>query len=249
MTDIVTKVSIWGQVVPIWWGSTEWAEHAFITQADYDNLTPAQKAEKVYMITGEGETPTPGGGTATTNGDILLTTIKCASACENRFFHDETWSSDYVVDNLANNLSQLHAYNTFSNAYIDGDWHYAYYIADYNIYKQNILDGTYETYDPEWSPTFKMKPNLWYIWKYGNTYGQCDKDLVVSAATQQEYDSIPSGLFYNGLYYSQSGLDYVVVDPEWIEVKRYVWVWTVDWIANWKLYRNVGDVAYAIATI
>ena len=45
------------------WGS-EWEAHEFITQADYDNLTPAQKAEKVYMITGEGETPTPGGGSA-----------------------------------------------------------------------------------------------------------------------------------------------------------------------------------------
>ena len=36
-----------------------WEEHEFITQAAYDQLTPAQKAEKVYMITGEGGIPVP----------------------------------------------------------------------------------------------------------------------------------------------------------------------------------------------
>lgn len=50
MTDIITKVSIWGQVVPIWWGS-EWQEVVYLTQAEYDAL-PASKLTdgKIYKV-------------------------------------------------------------------------------------------------------------------------------------------------------------------------------------------------------
>lgn len=59
MTDVITKVAIgWVEYPFAGWGSSG-EEHEFITQEEYDQLTPAQKAEKVYMITGEG---TPGGG-------------------------------------------------------------------------------------------------------------------------------------------------------------------------------------------
>lgn len=60
MTDIVTKVSIWGQVVPIGWGSAEWAEVVYLTQAEYDVL-PASKLTdgKIYKIKTSGVAPTP----------------------------------------------------------------------------------------------------------------------------------------------------------------------------------------------
>ena len=61
MTDVITKVSIGGQVYPFaGWGS-EWQELIYISQADYDNLTPAEKADatKNYVIIGEGGIPVP----------------------------------------------------------------------------------------------------------------------------------------------------------------------------------------------
>lgn len=59
MTDIVTKVSIWGQVVPIGWGS-EGQEVVYLTQAEYDAL-PASKLTdgKIYKIKTSGVVPTP----------------------------------------------------------------------------------------------------------------------------------------------------------------------------------------------
>ena len=61
MTDIVTKVSIWGQVVPIGWGS-EWQEVVYLTQAEYDAL-PASKLTdgKIYKVKTSGVVP--GGST------------------------------------------------------------------------------------------------------------------------------------------------------------------------------------------
>lgn len=57
MTDIVTKVSIWGQVVPIGWGS-EGQEIVYLTQAEYDAL-PASKLTdgKIYKVKTTGVVP------------------------------------------------------------------------------------------------------------------------------------------------------------------------------------------------
>lgn len=61
MTDVITKVSIWGQVYPFaGWGSAEWAEVVYLTQAEYDAL-PASKLTdgKIYKIKTSGVAPTP----------------------------------------------------------------------------------------------------------------------------------------------------------------------------------------------
>lgn len=72
----------------------------------------------------------------------------------------------------------------------------------------------------------------------------------VEAITQTEYDNVQNYInSVNWLFYAQDGDDYVATDINGTEVKRYVWVGTIHWIAGWKLYRNVWDVSYAIATI
>ena len=60
MTDVVTKVSIGGQVYPFWQVDTnEGVENVYLTQAEYDVLTPAQKADttKCYKIYATGTVP------------------------------------------------------------------------------------------------------------------------------------------------------------------------------------------------
>ena len=60
MTNILTKIIKANQEYEIlgWGSSSAGEEHEVITQAAYDALTPAQKAEKVYMIKESG-TPAP----------------------------------------------------------------------------------------------------------------------------------------------------------------------------------------------
>ena len=62
MTDVITKVSIWGQVYPFGWGTTEWQEVVYLTQAEYDAL-PASKLTdgKIYKVKTTGVVP--GGST------------------------------------------------------------------------------------------------------------------------------------------------------------------------------------------
>ena len=65
MTNILTKIIKANQEYEIlgWGSSSAGEEHEVITQAAYDALTPAQKAEKVYMIKESGTpapSPTPG---------------------------------------------------------------------------------------------------------------------------------------------------------------------------------------------
>ena len=53
--DPATYSWVWIDVQPAW----AWDDHEFITLTAYNQLTPEQKAEKVYMITEDGVAPTP----------------------------------------------------------------------------------------------------------------------------------------------------------------------------------------------
>ena len=74
MTSILKKVINQKHEYNVsWWSWGGWEAHEFITQADYDLLTPAQKSEKVYMIKESG-TPstvlTAGAGIDISNDEI-----------------------------------------------------------------------------------------------------------------------------------------------------------------------------------
>lgn len=93
--------------------------------------------------------------------------------------------------------------------------------------------------------------NDWEYWycRYDSSYYKIDTQWNKTGSTQSEFDAIPSWLYYKGLFYSQDNNDYVAVDSTGTEVKRYSNVWAINGIYDDKLYRNVWDVAYAIATI
>ena len=269
MTDVITKVAIgWVEYPFAWWGSSG-EEHEFITQAEYEQLTPAQKAEKVYMITGEGETPTPGGGTAVERGDTLLTNIARASEVDGYVIWRESSTSSinylYTVTwvQVSQNITNIAGMFLFDNVFLgkkwDGNKHV--YKSEYpNFYEcsdvtQIILD--YESSSYIYNDSYKTDWTYLYC-KYtlsssvGSTYHYAKiniNSLTADASTETEFNTIPSGLYYKGLYYSQDNNDYVAVDSTGTEVKRYSNVWTVIGIYDDKLYKNVSNVSYSIATI
>lgn len=117
MTDIVTKVSIWGQVVPIGWGS-EWQEVVYLTQAEYDAL-PASKLTdgKIYKVKTTGVVP---GGSAD------------ASDVE----YDNT-TSGLTADNVQDAIDEVNGKtNNVINKvnYLEVNWWFFPLIADNIIY-------------------------------------------------------------------------------------------------------------------
>lgn len=257
MTDVITKVAIgWVEYPFAGWGSSG-EEHEFITQADYDNLTPAQKAEKVYMITGEGETPTPGGGTAVESGDVVITNLFRYSSSDTQWYivwaqgsnntqvrvRNESW-----VLKLSQNLDDT------NDIFFIQDW-YAYYTYANLFHKKNLstwVDDSVQVFTG--STTVYHKRKDWYMYFCIPSNPKVVKkvsasDLTIEDSTGEYFDAIPSGVYYKGLYYSQDNDDYVAVDATGTEVKRYSEVWTINGIYNDKLYKTVGDVSYAIATI
>lgn len=239
-------------------GGSSGEEHEFITQEEYEQLTPAQQAEKVYMITGEGETPTPGGETAIESGDVVITNLFRYSSSDTQWYivwangsnntqvrvRNESW-----VEKLSQNL-----YNN-DDIFLIQDW-YAYYSYGNLFHKKNLstwVDETVTVYTGSYTVYHKWSD--WYMYFLNNSVNPkvvkkvSAADLTIEDSTEVEYNSIPSGLYYKGLYYSQDNDDYVAVDATGTEVKRYSEVWTINGIYNDKLYKTVGDVAYAIATI
>lgn len=93
--------------------------------------------------------------------------------------------------------------------------------------------------------------NDWEYWYCSreSSYYKIDVQWNKTESTQSEFDAIPSGVYYKWLYYSQDNNDYVAVDSTGTEVKRYSNVGTINGIYDDKLYRNIGDLSYAIATI
>lgn len=248
-------------------GGSEGQEVIYLTQAEYDVL-PASKLTdgKIYKIKTSGVAPTPGGGTAIERGDMLLNNISPIRELNKNVryltgnstkvtFYTNYWTpitTIWIWASAASLKSWLSSHCVVNNKLYyfkytpssSGSWHIQ--IMDLDTY---VVTESSETYD--YCNSFKYKD--WYI--YMNAYSTYVKYNISNdsfeVSTQEEYYSIiyPTWYKYKELYYSQDGNDYVATDDTGTEVKRYSGVGTIDAIYDDKLYRNVGDVAYAIATI
>lgn len=247
MTDVITKVAIgWVEYPFAGWGS-EWQEVVYLTQAEYDAL-PASKLTdgKIYKIKTSGVAPTPGGGTAIERGDMLLAKITWSS--ENETYY--CWYEQYKTYILRNNWTMYKSLEFTSYGWIEWTFLNNMYLCRSNgsettdqVKIMNLSNDEVLTFTP-WR-SFKLKDN--YLHTSNLKFNLLNWEYV--EWSNPEYESIPSWLYYKGLYYTQDSNDYVASDVNGTEVKRYSNVWTINGIANGKLYRNVGDVAYAIATI
>lgn len=259
MTSIKKIINAWNEY-NISGGSTEWAEVVYLTQAEYDALPESKLTDgKIYKIKTSGVAPTPGGGAVIERGDILLN--KIVLACDVDWYYLSSEGGNYAII-LRNNYwllldsIQSVAWGAYRHASPTYNWYLiyseGYSSTSWKISSYDINNSQLYQYNVSWYYTNAPKLSWEYIYiKIGETYKRFNLDLTWETdITQEEYDNVVD--FWgscNWLFYTQDGNDYVASDIEWTEVKRYVWVWTVNWIANWKLYRNVGDVAYAIATI
>lgn len=250
--------------------SGEW--HEFITQASYDALTPAQKAEKVYMITGEGETPTPGGETVWLDSNIALNKINQVLSTVNTSCYIWRSSTAQLVSIYWKNSSLIWYYDisrdgwyqekTYETYYIllqsynssySSNKHYIVHVVDIENNNKQTLDIPHDNITNWW----EIKTNWEYIYLLLNSntttnwYKAPISDIEqYEEITQVEYDAVVDySNSIDGLFYAQDNDDYVATDINGTEVKRYVWIGTVTWIANGKLWRTVWDVSYAIATI
>lgn len=105
MTDIVTKVSIWGQVVPIGWGS-EWQEVVYLTQAEYDAL-PASKLTdgKIYKVKTTGVVP--GGSTDASDVEYDNTTSGLTADNVQDAIDEVNSNTSNDINNLTNKVNYL----------------------------------------------------------------------------------------------------------------------------------------------
>lgn len=107
MSKIIKKIMNANQEYTVLGGGSEWETHEVITQAAYDQLTPAQQAEKVYMIKESG-TPVPTSGeisslinfikhtpivTITANWDYDIP----ANATLVKFIQEYAWYNKYEI--------------------------------------------------------------------------------------------------------------------------------------------------------
>lgn len=288
MSKIIKKIMNANQEYTVLgsWGS-EWEAHEFITQTDYDLLTPAQKAEKVYMITGEG---TPGGDgsaedTSYDNTTSWLTATNVQDAIDEintkiawtqtvtldwnmvlNKISGKTWTTSSIYIDAANVnvynsnsvLKYTAPYSTYASFLIYDK--YLFYSTlstrweSYNdIYKLDLTNYGTQYVTHETNSSMWMKCTLDYIyfssvWWYYKIL--IDDFSTIESVTENEYNSaVNYANSIDGLFYTQDNNDYVATDINGTEVKRYVWIGTVTWIANGKLWRTVWDVSYAIATI
>lgn len=102
MSKIIKKIMNANQEYTVLgsWGS-EWEAHEFITQAAYDQLTPAQKAEKVYMIKDSG-TPS----TVLTAGTGIDITNDVISADMSTAVYDNT-TSGLIATNVQDAIDEV----------------------------------------------------------------------------------------------------------------------------------------------
>lgn len=259
MTNVVKKVSINGQVVPFGgWGS-EWQEVVYLTQAEYDALPSSKLTDgKIYKIKTSGSVPS-GGWTAIERGDVLLS--KIVLACDVDWYYLSSTGSNYEITLKNNywlifNTIQSVSWSAYRYVCPTYHWYLIYYSATSNtswrLYSYDINNSQLYQYNVGGLNTPKLSWEYVYIKFWTTTaYKRFNLDLTGETdITQEEYDNVANFWgSYNWLFYAQDGTDYVATDINGTEVKRYVWVGTINGIANGKLYRNVGDVAYAIATI
>lgn len=267
MSKIIKKIMNANQEYTVLgsWGS-EWETHEFITQADYDALTPAQKAEKVYMITGEGETPTPGGGTAVERGDIVFTEV--AGMSEYEWVFVTWWGSgstaypavDYLWNRVLQNQNKaIYVKNDWTIIYIQLVWSYSkpeyrYSQPPYSSYT-TILETTYQSQ----GATYKM--SNWYIYirdqlsinptNY-NYYKVNIETFDTVLIDETEYNNITEyWKYYKWLYYSVDWTDLVSKNDLWTEIKRYTNIIkdNIFWITNDIIYTYINRQSYAMATI
>lgn len=269
MAEIIKKIANAGKIYSIGGGSTpvEEVEHKVVTQEEFDVIPQEEKVKNVYMIKGEAEpTPTPGGGTIIERGDMLLHTIQKYSD-SNSFYDwpDNEMSAVTFYDNLWNEVYKYYHINWsewpytihWGNLYISRYTSWTWY--NYSINLVNVEDWSESNIYtiPADSSTardikfvdymyVKAKPDFWAS---ELSYYKVDYEGNVETSTQSEFDAIPSGAYYKWLFYTQDWNDYVAKTKEWTEVKRYSGVGTISGIYNDKLYRNIGDVSYAIASI
>ena len=262
--NVIQKVyNGWNEYLVGGW-TTEWAEVVYLTQAEYDAL-PASKLTdgKIYKIKTSGVAPTPGGGTVIERGDMLLSKISYASEIDNLFvyhagnymeliFYYPNWIEKFRR-NWSNSVRRTQPLMKTNYLF---DFRYD------EVVNTSDVDWSVQKYDINWTlvdsldlwRTYRPSRDMWPYWFFDNYFifhwKKISYDLeILWDATQEEINAIPSWLYYKGLYYTQDNNDYVASDVNGTEVKRYSNVGTINGIYDDKLYRNVGDVAYTIATI
>lgn len=148
MTDVITKVSIGGQVYPFWQVDTnEGVENVYLTQAEYDVLTPAQKADttKCYKIYTTGTVPgsvIDSDVVGYDNTDSGLTATNVQDAIDEMNENIDDLKSSTVIntpDTTAPTLSWL----TYT---LNADWVYLIEIENDHTASTNVvLDINWET--------------------------------------------------------------------------------------------------------
>lgn len=266
MTNVVKSVSIWGQVYPFGWGS-EWQEVVYLTQAEYDAL-PASKLTdgKIYKIKTSGVAPTPGGGTAVERGDMVL--LSTWTSVGWLWVSDIEWV--YIVSGTTSGSAkrQITAYDiywnnirgqtdakcqfTINNKIIVAETSSS--TSNWYIYQYDTTNWT-ETHSG-WTLSAGMSSaTIWtdwehFIFKKGDDYKWFDLECNDLWEVPEDKKTIPwLWSYYKWLYYSVDWNDIVAKNSTWTEVKRYEWIYPINALYNDVLYKQIGDVAYAVATI
>lgn len=249
MTDIITKVSIWGQVVPIGWGS-EGQEVVYLTQAEYDAL-PASKLTdgKIYKVKTTGVVP--GGSTNASDVEYDNTTSGLTADNVQDAIDEIKNNSEQSVDMKWDILLVAEPFNTASvrKGSSDTKW---YVLVRSDTHSQTIVNTL-------WRPVININRefdtvNTWtiynwilYVWWFhygGGNYYYGKYNLTTSE--KQTYTPFDNA-YANGILWITNDIIYVQWKSSWAIINtvkkldlNFNYIWDVDWFD----YNNLPTFIY-----
>ena len=264
MTDVITKVSIGGQVYPFGGWSSEWQEVVYLTQAEYDAL-PASKLTdgKIYKIKTSGVAPTPGGGVVI-DWDVVLAQV-CYAFDTDWIFRTYDWSGvrGFVLKNSINwTVYSKIIPNTWIRWsivwHVSGTkwiWFCAYQpgtlstdrvtVYWYNANTWEVFTNVTDRYldNTTRSAVYEDGTDYFYIqtdyqsttrWKYNYEWEYL---WEVNSSEIQDAINTPDWVYYDWLYYTQDNSDIISKDKNWTVIKTYSWIvnFPGSWWAPWGI--------------
>jgi hypothetical protein len=232
---------------------------------DFDNTWTGMQSDNVQDAIEEINTKIAWTQTVTLDWNIVLNPINMFTNGENSIYHDASsyvrvyntvWYMIYHYDYMHGNTWGAFTYDKY--LFIKDD--------DYSrITKLDLTDLTTEVFNLNMSwksyriDGWKVEWDYIYAtWQSTSSWALIGFTIKIQISNFSTYENITWEEYnaaanyansINWLFYAQDGNDYVATDINGTEVKRYVWIGTVTWIANGKLWRTVWDVSYAIAII